>query len=151
MRIEPQRERFAFPQGLRRFDKRLHDPGPGPGDVAPVVTSSSGTNDAAIAMPDRQPTQLGGCPGMRTFRESKVRDRVAIQAIRTALHDDEFRAGSLNIRLDLGPDFIKLGIAGARWQRNVQLGPCSPPLTRFAGGTRTRIEKPTIFVDIGKE
>lgn len=116
-----------------------------------VVAAPSGADDPAIAVFDRKSTQLTGSPGMGAFRKAKMRDRVTLQAVSTTLQDDEFRAGTLNVRLDLGPDIIEFGISGARGKRDIQLCSDGTTFAGFAGGARTRIEKSTIFVDIGKE
>jgi hypothetical protein len=151
MRWEQQRDRFNCRRRLSRFREGLHNPGPGPGNVLAVVAAPAGADDPTIAVFDRKSTQLSGGTGMGAFRKAKMGDRVTLQAVGTTLQDDEFRAGALNVRLDLGPDVIEFGISGARGKRDIQLCSDGTTFAGFAGGPRTRIEESTIFVDIGKE
>src|SRR5262245_18101764 len=75
-----------------------------------------------------------GCGArMRLLAERHVRDRVALETVRTALEQDELRPGCTQVLLDARPraDEIRVGRAGQ--QRQVELGADGRAGTGFAG------------------
>jgi len=136
--------------GLAAFCECLYDPGPGARKIAPVVTTAASSHNASVAMPVGQGAQIMSRLCMRVLGESQVGYRIAVQAVGTALHDDEFRPGIVQVAQHPRPDIAELTIAGLRRQRDIHFRPGCPALAGFAGGPRTRIQITTIFMDIGE-
>ena len=79
-----------------------------------------------------------------------MRDRVALEAVRTALKQDEFGLRVLEVTFHAAPGHVKFRISRARRHWNIEL--CTFGLTRagFFSAARTRVEISTIFVKVGK-
>ena len=88
---------------------------------------------------------------MRVFRQLKMSDRVAAEAVGAALKQDELRREALEMGFDRGPGREKLGVAGARWQGQVELASGRRTRARLACRARSRVEKAAVLVGIGKD
>ncbi len=78
-------------------------------------------------------------------------DRIAFQAVGTALQDDELGRMPLHVLDDAGPDGVEHTVVGTWWQRDVELGSAcrtSPFLLRAAGAG---VEVMPVLMDIGKD
>ncbi len=132
------------------FCERLHDPGPCPGEIPAVISTTTGGDDPAFAVPVGQRTKLPGCQRMRLFCIAKMRNRVALQAVSPALQDDELRFPGIDECMHSFPGRFEFLITGAGWHWYVQLGALRLTLTRLAGGAGSRIEILAILVEIRK-
>ena len=87
---------------------------------------------------------------MRSLGETQVRNRVAFQAVRATLEQDEFGLGGSQIGFHLAPGRAEFVVFRARRQRNIELRAFRRPEPVSDGGTCTRIEIATIFVNVGE-
>ena len=76
----------------------------------------------------RDGAEPGRGMGMRFLRQRQVGDRVPAEAVGAALEDDELGRVALEMGLDRRPGGEKFGVAGARRQGQVQLGPVAAPV-----------------------
>ena len=102
-------------------------------------------------MPVGNAAQRGRGIGMRLFRITKVRDRVALEAVRTALKNNEFRRCVLEIALNTRPLTVEIRIFRAGCDRNIELGAARPAGAGLLGSARARIQKAAVLVDIGEQ
>ncbi len=103
--------RCPVPSGL---DEGLHHAGPGAGQVLPVVPSTTRSNDAPLAVFIGQSAQRCRGIGVGLLSPGHVRDRVALQAVSTALHEDELGLLRIDKGLHPVPGTPELDVIGAR-------------------------------------
>ena len=133
---------------LPRFHEGLHDPCPGACEIPPIVTTAAGRDDAPAAMLVSQPAQGRRRKGVCLLGPAKVRNRVAFEAVRAALHQDELRFRRFQVGLDPRPGGMKFVISGPRRDRDIELGALGAPDSGLVGGAGSRIQVATIFVNI---
>ena len=80
-----------------------------------------------------------------------MRDRIALETVGTALHDDELRFAGFEVLLHALPDQRKFCVVGAGGQRHVQLGPARRAGAGLISGAGPRVQEATILVNIGKQ
>ena len=80
--------------------------------------------------------QGSGSVRMRFLAEGQMRDGIALEAIRAALQQDELRLRLSQVRLDLQPLAVKVLVARARRQRQVQLGAAGTARAGLLRGAR---------------
>src|SRR5688572_30407063 len=85
---------------LAGLDEGLHHSGPGACQIAAVVSSAAHSHDPAMAKCVSKGAQALCGMGMRSLAVSHVCDRIAVQAVRTALQEDEFRLADLQVAFD---------------------------------------------------
>ena len=120
-------------------------------EVAPVVAAAAGTDDSTLAVFVGESTQRCRSFRVRLFTPAKVRDGIALQAVRAALHDNELWLHRFEVALNALPGFPKITVTGAGRQRNIQFRATSGSGARLVGRARSRVQEPAIFVDIGKD
>ena len=139
--------RCPVPSGL---DKGLDYARPRTGQVLPVIPSTTRSNDAALAVFIGQSAQRCRGIGVGFLSPGHVGDRIALQAVSAALHEDELGL----LRVDKGlypvPGPPELDIIGARRYRDIELGALCPPLAGLVRMSGARIQVAAVFVDIGK-
>src|SRR5262245_6811435 len=92
-------------------DERFHDAGPGARDIAPVVATAAHSEYAAVAELVGNAADRGGRARVRCFAVRQVRNRVALQAVRSALQQDELGTGGTQVLLDTRPGRGKVRVA----------------------------------------
>ena len=95
--------------------------------------------------------QIARRPMMRCGAEREMRERVAGEAVGTALQHDELGRVVLEMPQYACPYGLEGGIIGARRERQVQFGAARGALAALFGAAGARIEKSTIFVDVGED
>src|SRR5688572_11833052 len=132
-------------------DEGFHHTGPGSGQVAAVVPAAAHPENATMAKLVGDPADRRRRPGMRLLAERHVGDRVAFEAVRPALEQDELRTGRAQVFLDARPggDEIRVGRAGQH--RQVELGAHGGTGASLACGTGPRIKVPTVLVYVGEQ
>ena len=99
-------------------------------------------------MPVRDGAEPPGGMRMRLFGQFQVRDRIAPQAVCTALKNDELRRMALDVGFDGRPGREEFRIARAGRQRQIQLGAFRAARTGFRIGAGARIQIAPILVQI---
>src|ERR1700737_1997390 len=87
---------------------------------------------------------------MRLRGIAQVRDRVALQAVRPALQDDELRLELFHMRQHPRPDLVKSRIVRPRSHWKIELRALRCTLPDLIGRTRPWIQVTTILVHVGK-
>ena len=85
-----------YPKRSRARDRlggaeRLHDTGPGLGQIGAVITAATERQQATIAVPIGQRRQLECRSGMAGAGQLQMRERITGHAVRTTLQDDKLR------------------------------------------------------------
>src|SRR6202008_3734460 len=80
---------------------------PGLGEVAAVVAPAAERQHAAVAEAVGELLQGAGSVPMRAGREAQVRDRIALEAVGSALQDEELRLEALEVRHDARPHLLE--------------------------------------------
>ncbi len=96
------------------------------------------------------PAQLPGSVRMRCFGQPQVRDRVARETVRAALEQHELRLMPFQVGFDRGPGRHEFLVAGARRQRQIQLGAACRTEAGLLGRAGARIEGPAVLVQVGE-
>jgi len=133
------------------IDEGLDDARPSTRQVAPVVAAATGSDDPTLAVLVRESTQRRRRLRVRLFAPAKMRDGIALQAVRAALHDDELWLHRFEIALNALPGFAKITVIGTGRQRNIQLRAAGGARAGLFGRTGTRVKEPAVFVDIGED
>ena len=84
------------------------------------------------------------------FRPAQVGNRITLQAVGAALHENELRLLRIDIGLHPLPCPPELGVIRARRQGNIQFCSLRPALAGLVRMTGSRVQVPSILVDIGK-
>ncbi len=134
-----------------RFCEGLHDPGPGPREVAPVVAAAARSDDPAFAILVGEPAQRRRGLCVRFFGPAKVRYRIALEAVGAALHDDELWPHGVQVGLDLFPGFTEVAVIRARRKRDIQLRATCPARAGLLGSAGAGVEKASVFVEVGEQ
>ena len=77
-----------------------------------------------------------------------MRDRISLEAVSTALKNDELGFLVLKIRLDLAPGLVKVTVLRSGLQRDIQLGPFRFASARFFCGAGSGVKIATILVHV---
>ncbi len=101
-------------------------------------------------MPVGELAKPARCQRMRFLRITKVGDRVALQAVRAALQDDELGLGIVDVGFDQLPGLVELLVPGARRHRDIQLGAGRGAGAGLVDGPGSRVEKASVFVQVRK-
>ena len=88
---------------------------------------------------------------VRLFGVTKVRDRVALEAVGPTLEKNEFGLRLIEVCLDAPPGRAELGVVRARGDRDIQLGATRPARAGFLGGAGPRIEKTPVLVHVRED
>ena len=75
--------------GVSGGEQGLHHAAPGPRDIAAIVAAAAQRQHAAVAEPVGQQAQFARRARMTGARELQVRDRIAGDAVGTALENQE--------------------------------------------------------------
>src|SRR5207245_1216878 len=114
----------------RNLKQILHDRGPGVRDIAAVVPPAPQGKHAPVAESVRELRQLTRGPPVSFRREAQMGDRIAFQAVGTALEDDELWRKALEVSRYPRPDGCESSVFRAGRQRQVELR----ALGRASGG-----------------
>ena len=79
-----------------------------------------------------------------------VRNRIPLKAVSAALHEDELGLLRVDKRFHPVPGTPKFEVIGSRRYRNIELGAFGPALAGLVRMPGARIQKTTVFVNIGK-
>src|SRR4051795_7378373 len=132
----------------RRSSETLHHSRPGLREVDAVVATATGSEHAAMAELIGQRGKIARSAFVDRGGVTHVRDRVAFDAVRSRLQQDELRLVLAQMREHARPLGLEYGIVGTGRHRNVELGAggCTQPaLLRM---TRAGIEEMPVFVDV---
>ncbi len=88
---------------------------------------------------------------VRLFGEAEMGDRISLQAVRTALKQDEFGAPLAQKCLRAVPSLEESGIVSTRWERHVELRTARSARAGLVGGTRARVEIAAILMEIDED
>src|SRR5581483_7266178 len=90
--------------GAGSAQEALHDRGPRLRQVGAVVTPAAQREDPPMLQPVGQQGQLARCPAVGPGTEAQVGDRVALEAVRAALKNDELMLEALQMHQDAWAD-----------------------------------------------
>ena len=85
---------------------------------------------------------------VRFLGQAQMRDRVALEAVGSALEDHELRPVALQMRFDCSPGLEKFAIAGTRRQWQVELRSNGCASTRLLAGPGARVQVAPVLVQI---
>ena len=88
---------------------------------------------------------------MRSLGVTKLRDRVALEAVRAALEQDKFGFGGSKIVFDTAPCRTKITVQSAGGHRDIELGTTRPAGSGLSLGARARVQAATILMNVRKD
>ena len=133
------------------FGEGLDDTGPRSRHIAAVVPSASRADDASLAVLVSESAQGRCSVRVRLFRPAQVGNRVSLQAVGAALHQDEFRFLRIDTGFHLLPRPPEFSVICARSHGDIQFCSLRPAFAGFMRMTRSRVQVPSVLVDIGKD
>ncbi len=95
-----------------------------------------------------QLAQPSGGQCVRFLGVTEMRYRIALEAVRPTLHDDELGRSVVDERFDLAPRCVECNVVGSGRHRDIEFGSRCRTFAGFLGSAATRIEKPTVFVQV---
>src|SRR5580700_5526235 len=135
---------------VRSLCQILDDGAPGLGEIGAIVATSAERQHPAMSESLGKLRQLACGTAVRCGREAHMGDRVAVDAVRTALQKNELGRESLEVLNHFRPDTGEDRVIRTRGHGNVELGSGRLTATGLGGGARTGIKSVPILVNVGE-